>query len=48
MAEIDGMVVDGPADIQEENIEEEKIIAEEYKVWKKNAPLMYQSCYTYA
>lgn len=42
-ASTDAMAVDQP----DASIEEQKIINEEYKAWKKNAPMMYHSCYTY-
>jgi hypothetical protein len=41
-ASSDAMVIDAKG----QDVEEQKIINEEYKAWKKNAPMMYHSCYT--
>jgi histone-binding protein RBBP4 len=40
------MVLEGM--LSEEQIAEQKVINEEYKVWKKNAPALYSTVYTYA
>ena len=34
-------LTEAPGDEQEEEMTEEKIINEEYKTWKKNAPFLY-------
>jgi hypothetical protein len=41
-ASTDAMAID----VKDTSIEEQKVINEEYKAWKKNAPMMYHSCYT--
>ena len=34
--------------IEEDQISEEKLINEEYKIWKKNAPFFYDTLYSHA
>jgi histone-binding protein RBBP4 len=34
-------------DVSEEAIKQQKIINEEYKIWKKNSPFLYDLLYAY-
>jgi len=41
------VIVDTGAEANEETIMQNKVINEEYKIWKKNAPYLYDTMFRY-